>query len=224
MTAQEWEELPLPKNCEELGILVLDGSGSMNDPEKATGRQKAAVVEDQITNLKDGLIQRLRKSTRAHEISLAIVTFDHRVKVLLNPTPVLRLDPASVKLDLLRRHGGSTAIGDALRTAGIIAEQFLAQEEEDIPRYVTILLMSDGQNNSGEDPLTVANAIKGRARDKAGRPEIVIATAAYGDDADEETLRQIATQIPEQPDKFFAKVQTGEQLRQFFIASMVSIG
>jgi uncharacterized protein YegL len=196
----------------------------MKAAENATGRQKATVVEDQVSNREHGLIQRLQRSTRAHEISLAIVTFDHQVKPLINPTPVLQLDPASVQLDLMARHGGETAIGDALQTAATMADQFLAQEEEGIPRYVTILLMSDGQNNRGANPLTVANDIKGRTQDKEGRSAIVIAAAAYGDDADVNTLRQIATHIPDQPDKFFAKVQTGEQLRQFFLSSMVSAG
>ena len=222
---EQFEELTPPKSIEELGILVLDGSGSMADVEKTSGKKKAEAVEDHLIRAQDSLFARLKGGTRRHEISLALVTFDNRDEKRCDPTELAQLTPADLTLDLLREHGGSTAIGRALETAGEIAQQFIAGEQR-VPRFVTILLMSDGGETENTDPVGQARQIHQQAKPKqiAGRPtqrpDITIAVAAYGDDADENTLRQIATQLPDHADKFFKRVQSGTELRDFFIGSM----
>lgn len=223
----EWEEATPPKSLEELGILVVDGSGSMADIEKASGKKKAEVVEQHLVKDQESLLERLKGSTRRQEISLALVTFDHRDVKRRDATEVEKLTPGDLSLDLLKLHGGNTAIGRALQTADEIAQQFIAGEQR-LPRFVTILLMSDGQETENTDPIGVAGQILQRAKFKqiagyvVSRPDIVIAVAAYGDDADDNTLRQIATQLPDQPDKFFRHVNSGAELREFFIESMAT--
>jgi len=222
---EQFEELTPPKSIEELGILVLDGSGSMADVEKASGKKKAEAVEEHLIIAHDSLFARLKGGTRRHEISLALVTFDNRDEKRLDPTELAQLTRDDLSLNLLQEHGGSTAIGRALETAGEIAEQFIASEQR-VPRFVTILLMSDGQETENTDPVGVAKQIHQKAKPKqiAGRPtqrpDIAIAVAAYGDDADVNTLRQIATQLPDQADKFFKRVQSGTELRAFFLESL----
>ena len=81
--------------------------------------------------------------------------------------------------------------------------------------------MSDGQNNSGADPRAVAQQIKDQfSASKTHGPELVIATAGYGDDADENLLREIAT-----GEKNYRRVENGEALRDFFLETIaVSMG
>lgn len=223
---KQFEELEASKSIEELGILVLDGSGSMEDPETDSGMTKADAVEKHLIKADESLFKQLKGSTRSHEILLALVTFDHRDEKRRDPTELALLTDTDLTLNLLQEHGGATAIGQALETAGEIAQQFIAGEQQDVPRFVTILLMSDGEENQDTDPIGVAKQIHQKAEPKriAGRltqrPGITIAVAAYGDKADENTLRQIATQLPDRPDTFFKRVKSGSELRDFFIRSM----
>ncbi len=226
--AFEFEEESPPRSVEELGILVIDGSGSMGLPEPPA-QPKALEVMGHLVDSPDSLFERLNKGTRRHEIYLAMITYDHVVTRRLDPTPLTEIDPDKLRVDLLREHGGRTAIGKALNEAGAIARQFLAaQDPSGAPRFVTILLMSDGQEVENSDPVGEALKIKSDAQPKkigalmSERPDIVIAAAAYGDDADPDTLRSVSTQLPNQPDRFFKRVTTGQQLRDFFIASMTA--
>ena len=200
------------KTYEQVGVVVVDGSGSMGGMESVSGLRKAESVEKGVAEL----AERLATSDMADQYALAVVTFDSRVEYPLSPTPVLDLDPTDLQLNLLSRHGGSTAIGDALSQAGRVVEQFLAGEQDGIPRYGVILLMSDGQSNTGEDPLAVAARLKARfAASKPHGPELVIATAAYGDDADARMLGQIAS-----APAYHRCVESGVELRNFFFRTI----
>jgi len=188
------EEFAPPKAIEELGILVLDGSASMRDEEQASGKPKAEAVEKHLIKDKNSLLARLKGGSRRHEILLALVTFDDTAEKLYDPTELAQLTSDDLTLNLVQKHGGTTAIGRALKMARDIAQQFLAGEQR-VPRLVTILLMSDGAENQNTDPLGIARQIHRDAKRKqiherfTQRPDITIATAAYGDDADENTLR-----------------------------------
>lgn len=206
------EGWPLYPTYEQLGIAVVDGSASMAGLESASGLQKARSVEKAMAEL----AERLATSDMADQYALAVVSFDSRVDHPLPPTPVLDLDPSDLDLNLLGRHGGSTAIGDALSQAGRVAEQFLADERDGIPRYAVILLMSDGQSNGGEDPIVVAARLKRQfSRSKPHGPELVIATAAYGDDANASVLAQIASNP-----SYHRRVESGVELRNFFFRTI----
>lgn len=202
------------KTKEQMALLLLDGSISMGGVESVTNRVKADAVEDAMRELVDPL----QNSAIAHEFLVAILAFDHQVDCPLPPTPVRDLDGSDLELDLLGTHGGTTAIGDALERAAELAEEFMADEEPGgaVPRYVVILLMSDGQNNTGSAPRAVAQRIKDRfSQAKPHGPELVIAVAAYGDDADEAMLRDLASN-----DTYFRRVENGAELRDFFFQTI----
>jgi uncharacterized protein YegL len=197
-------------SMEELGILVLDGSQSMSgaeNPEDADSMTKAEAVGKAVR----GLIQRVKDSTRAHEISLAFIAFDNEVQVRLQPTPVTEIDLEVFNTDPYL--GGSTAIGDALYEAGKIADEFLSRVGT-LPRMVVLMLMSDGQNMLGRNPLEAANELKGKLGER-----LIIHCAAYGPDADQGTLKQICTK----PDsKNFTLTHDAETLRSAFTGSLLS--
>ena len=146
------------KLFEQLGILVLDGSGSMND-EGETGQTKAQEVNHAVR----GLAARLKVSRRAKNFKLALISYDVRVeKNRLQPTDLESVDDNG-DYNPTTGHGGGTAIGDALQAAYEVAEDFLSGQTE-FPRSVVIVLLSDGQNNSGQDPIAVADKIKNRQK------------------------------------------------------------
>jgi von Willebrand factor type A domain. len=228
-----FEELPFPKTHEELALLVLDGSGSMAEREPRTGLTKADSVmfhlirEPASENPRSGsLLARLQRSRNRSSFWLGILAFSSRVEQILPPTPLSQVDPQSVDFDLLSRFGDNTAIGRALEEADRVAQLWLAGADPKLPRFVTILLMSDGCETCGTDPVGVAQRIHARVvatpspgPARLNRPVLVIATAAYGDDADEATLQAIASRYPGgQP--MFARVQTGAELRDFFLRSI----
>ena len=199
---------------DQLGIVVLDGSMSMADIEKHTGMVKAEAA----THAFGEVVGRMQISDMNEQFMISLVTFDDNVKCPIPPTYVNDVDDSDLEIDLLEMHGRNTAIGDALEKARQIAEDFLADEDPDgaIPRYVVILLMSDGQNNSGADPRVIAQQIKDQFTEtKRHGPQLVLATAGYGDDADENLLREIAS-----GEDNYKRVEDGEALRDFFIATI----
>lgn len=194
-----------PRMFEQLGILVLDGSGSMKNP----GETNMAKAEEVNIAVRD-LISRLKVSRYRDNFMLAIVTYDNNVNAeRLAPTRVTELDE-SADYNPLAGHGDQTAIGDALAAAGRVAANFLAAQV-DIPRSVVIVLMSDGQNNHGADPVQVADAIKS----DQGRVTICAAGYGKGSDLDELTLKRLVTG----PTGYKHTYNT-EELREFFTASI----
>lgn len=207
---------PSAKTKDELGILVLDGSGSMGDPDREGKGTKAEAVSEAVK----GLIERLKTSSRSPDFSLSLIIFDDQVESpRLSPTPIKDIDVNALNTNPYL--GGQTAIGDALEKAGEIADEFLNRGGLLSPSVV-IMLMSDGQSNAGKDPLAVSEALKNKFGEKA-----TICCAAYGKDADQDTLKKICSDS----DKDFmstANMQDTkseiEALRSFFIKSLMGMG
>jgi len=196
------------KAFEQLGILVLDGSGSM-EVAGETGQPKA----EEVNNVTRGLISRLKVSRRKENFYLSIVSYDHNVTVRLKPTPVTQIDDTA-DYNPLNGHGGETAIGDALETASKIAEEFL-EKKTAFPRSVVIVLLTDGQNNAGKKhPVEVANKIKSSGK------KITLCAAGYGrgEDVDALILQQIVSGSGE-----YIRAYDPEALRKFFEASVSKI-
>lgn len=196
---------PRPPSIEQLGILVLDGSESMSERDAHGRGTKAQAVGEAARKF----IETLQKSSRRQDFWIALIAFDNNVEVRLLPTPVTKIELSSIKTDPYL--GGSTAIGDALFTAGNMAEEFITSET-DLPRSVVIMLMSDGQNNTGREPLTIAQDIKTRLSGKVN-----MVSVAYGETADKETLLRIASD----PERGFCFTDSAEELRSFFEASIL---
>lgn len=196
------------KAFEQLGILVLDGSGSMGTSGE-TGQSKA----DEVNNSVRGLISRLKISRLKENFYLSILTYDSRVdKQLLKPTPITQIDEMN-DYNPLSGNGGETAIGDALEAAGNIAEEFLVGQA-DFPRSVVIVLMTDGQNNCGKDPVDAANKIKNSGK------RITICAAGYGksEEIDALTLQKIVSE-----GSGYIRAYDPEALRKFFEASVSKV-
>ncbi|MGA7606400.1 MAG: vWA domain-containing protein [Anaerolineales bacterium] len=212
------EELPKPRTFEELPILVVDASGSMGDKIQESGLTKAEDVIRHLVKGPNSLFDRLMTSRNREDLYLSWLTFDDRVDIIL-PRPIQQIPREEMDIPLLQKHGQRTAIGKALNEAFRVAQDWLALASPGISRYATILLMSDGQENANSDPLGAAAKIKSFGQGSGVRPKIMLATAAYGDDADRVMLEAMASNRPD-GSPMFKKVASGEELRDFFIESI----
>jgi len=197
------------KAFEQLGILVLDGSGSMESPGESNQRKA-----DEVDQAVRGLISRLKVSRRKENFYLAAITYDDKVgkPIRLEPTPVTQIDETA-DYNPLNGHGGETAIGDALEAAAEIADKFLEGQTK-FPRSVVIFLMTDGQNNAGKNPVEVADGIKNSGK------RITICAAGYGKsgDVDELTLKRIVSE----PSGYYRTYDV-EQLRKALEVSVTEV-
>ncbi len=217
------------KKKEDLAILILDGSGSMSEKD-VSGKSRADAVEDAV----QGFLDDLARGKSSHERWISVITYDDH--------PIIHTDPVELesiiqgqsarlpqKLELLSRHGKATAIGSALRLAMDTAKSWLDEQiRDDIPRYVTICLLSDGAENCDSDPEGAADEIKnqfGNPKGNLNRPEILIATAAYGDSPDivpfRSVLEKMSTEVEGQY-PYFAVAPDGKMVRSWLIASVSS--
>ena len=155
-------------------MLVMDRSGSMCEPVAGTscnsappGSKMAAAIDaaktfvDQLEGLSD----------RSGLVSFAgTATLDR----------TLTFDKDSVKSSISAlRALGSTAIGSGIQTAN----NHIAAAGRKSTKWAEVLL-SDGMNNAGINPVTAANDAKSKG--------IVIYTIGLGSDADNATLSNIA--------------------------------
>jgi Ca-activated chloride channel family protein len=157
-------------------ILCIDTSGSMSATDLTPSRAAAAKAAARA------FVDQVPPGTR-----VGIVTFATGAAVVQAPTD--DLDVVRDALDRVPPANGATAIGDALTLAG---QQMPAHGKR------VIVLMTDGVNNRGTDPVSAARQV---AAGGVGIYTVGIGTSGSGElipgtneiaDLDEETLRAIA--------------------------------
>jgi Ca-activated chloride channel family protein len=169
-------------------VLTMDGSASMNAADVPPTRLEAAKTA--ASSFLDNLPERFR---------VGLVSFSNATRVLEEPTD--DRDAVRTSLDSIQGEVG-TAIGDAIRDSIALAPRDRSGNRSD-KHLFAVLLLSDGANSAGVNPLDVLDEAK-----EAGVP---IYTIALGTDAgtveipneyggtqtvsvppDPETLRRIA--------------------------------
>jgi uncharacterized protein YegL len=202
-----------PRQFGQLGVLVVDGSGSMT--ESAVGNiTKAQATNNAIREM----FTRFKASRVAKNFSFAIVAFDDKVSVRLPPTDVGPFLDDNADYNPLQGHGGDTRIHLALDEAERLANDFIASAPAGgVPHSAIILVMSDG--NCGEPSATKASAARIKTGPNAGRIRIcstLFARVGNTDAAGEALLKEIATD----PVMGYKTVYDGETLRNFFERSI----
>jgi len=224
-------EVKEPKGFERLCLLVLDGSGSMQDPNPQASMSKADTINQCVKDLIIGLQQHKYSA----DLLLGIITFDDTVD--RNPafpiTPVEEIDINNCKFDPMNDlngvgRGGQTAIGDALEITYQTALDFIQDPNKQYPRSAVLLLMTDGVNTAGKDPeqvsIDIHNEIK--AKELKGRLRRVCCLG-LGDPNDKESLdadllKRIVTQPAEGPKPNYAQTLDPEAIVDFFTRSFVN--
>ena len=205
-------EVTESRTFHQLGILVLDGSGSM------------AAIGDGNISLADNVNRAVREflgyfkgSSIANNFSIAVITFDNNATI---HTPTIELTKVDDFADYnpMNGHGGGTYIGGALEVSEQLATQFLnSPEASSIPHDVRIIVMSDGLCQVPDLTKSVSDRLKQNdkvmlcsclftERSKVGETEIKEAKTVLADIASAANL--------------YKTVYGEGDLRQFFISSM----
>lgn len=201
------------QTSKQLGILILDGSGSMED-EITLNRTKAQDVDDAVKEL----IDTLKNSTNKANFYLAAVAFDRNTKIILNTTHVPSLN-ANASYNPTVGLGGETSIYEGLVAANKIADDFLKGETEGgLEHSVVFIVMSDGIDMTPEKTIPYAENLNSQF------PKKQIASAYYcklgeTEKEAEETLIKIAFNDSDKG-KRFKQPKSGMELRLFLKESM----
>ncbi len=157
-------------------VLAVDTSRSMNRVSVGDTSSKFQLAKEGAVNAVD-LIRPGEK--------VAVVRFDERVVVAQEMTTVpdqAARDDLADLINNLPLGGTGTTTGGALDTA----RGLLEDPDNDAMSGKAIVLLSDGRNTQGMDPVSVAGEIAREGR-------LAIHTVGIGDDADTQSLEKIAS-------------------------------
>jgi len=172
-------------------VLTMDRSGSMFEKGKAQAAHAAML----------GLLAELALECNKAAFETALIGFSDQARLIhpFMPASALKAnlsppDPAD--------SGGSTNVTAALELGRQILRDAQRQPTGQLT-YVRpmVVLLSDGMHNVGDGPVPASQELKQVAD---------ILTVAFGDDADEEMLRAIATE------QLAVRCRTGADLRAYF--------
>lgn len=203
------------KMFDELGILVLDGSGSMEEQTL----QKISKAEA-VTVAVNELFSRFKESKNRNNFSFAIVNYDHRAVVKMQPTPVKDIDDHG-DYNPMDGLGGATYISEGLKEAKKIAEDFLSKSQAGgVKRTVVVLIMTDGVDMTQAETISMANTLKQMDNVKVAGSFFV----TLGGDKDEmkkceDYVKDLCTD-----ETLYSTINSSEDLRKFFTASMSNMG
>lgn len=203
----------VPQTFHQLGILVLDGSGSMSEK----GRSNLTKAQEVEMGMKE-MFSRFDASRVKNNFSFSCIKFDTSPTVSLQPTPFKDIDYFSEDFNPLNGKGGGTHIFDALSEAQRVAEQFLNNAPQGGVRHsAVILLMSDGMCFEPQTTLDISNQIKSK-----GGIDLACAFLAEIGSGNEETndTKSLMQSIATDPIRYYATVYDGDSLRKFFEASI----
>lgn len=116
-------------------IVIVDRSGSMN-----------AMREEAITGFNEFLEK--QKSARVGECLLTYCQFNHDYEIVYNGMPIQDVPPLTEETFV---PAGATALYDAVgRTIDEVGRRLAATPEKDRPCDVTVVIITDGQENSSK--------------------------------------------------------------------------
>lgn len=157
------------KRKEQLGVFLLDGSGSMEEK----GEANLTLAENVNQSFRD-FISFFKQSSIADEFQIAVINFDYEARVRLDRTPLAEVneldnfdprDPA--------KENPGTDIGAALQQAQRIIDGYFSSPNPDgYKRSVVIAILSDGMCQHADSTRAVARRLD-------ANPDIVISAALF---------------------------------------------
>lgn len=197
----------------QLGVFVLDGSGSMGE-QSNQGMTKAAAVNLATRET----FTRFKASRKKDNFSFGVVTFDGSSKIHTRSTPASEIDDYA-SYDPLVDHGGGTNIASGIDKAMVLIEEHLAAEESGgIPHTAILLVMSDGMDQNSSETLRKVEAIK--TGNNSGRVTFAtILFAKVGESPEGGASSHLKT-ICSDTQRFYKTAYDPETIRNFFINSI----
>ena len=201
-----------PRTFHQLGIFVLDGSGSMGE-ESQGAMTKAEAVNMAMRDL----LTRFKVSKQRKNFSFAVITFDTDANIHTPVTPADVIDD-NASFNPLEEHGGGTHIHAGLYIAEKIANDFINQAPPGgVPHSAIILLMSDGLCQ--EEYVTKQTAAK--IKQSANSSKIVICTTYFAPKGTTDiNAKALLQEVATDSSLGFREVYDAETLRTFFISSI----
>jgi uncharacterized protein YegL len=205
-----------PPTWRQLGVLVLDGSGSMGSPAAGDARSevqlptrsKAAAVDAAVRKL----LSRLHASGRAANFVLAFVAFSDRVTDERPARDILDI-PATDSFDPMSKGTGGTAIHVGLEAAQRIVEQFFRDETESgLPVSACVVVLSDGETGAPMSTIDAANRLK-------ELPNTSLAACFFATKGQTSQRADLLESLVSEP-RLYQDVYDAEALRKFFHASL----
>lgn len=201
-------EVLSPQQFHQLGIFVLDGSGSMKELTNGNIKKKDAVnmaIRDLLT--------RFKVSDERNNFSFGVVTFDFSATVHTTACPLDNIDENG-DYDPMKKHGSGTHIHSGLDEAKKITTDFLSNPTSGVQHSVIILLLSDGECHQPDKTREAANAIK-------NMNNVTICTTFLSRTGKNNTeAESLMKEIASDPIMGFKKVYDSETLRNFFVSSI----
>jgi uncharacterized protein YegL len=202
-------KITAPRTFHQLGILVLDGSGSMTDPAKMNLTKAQSVhlaVKELLGRLKAGRVK--------DNFSFAITMFGGNTKEHTPVTSLSNIDDNG-NFDPLIVDASTTRIFDGLAEAKIYAEKFISEAPVgSVNHSAIILLMSDGISEDPQKCITVAQELK-------SNPSIKVACAYFGTlGANDSAAQDLLQQICSDPTQYYKTTYDADELRKFFESSI----
>jgi len=204
----------------QLGLLVMDGSGSMTldcrDGNQRISKARAAELAAH------DMLGRLCKSTNSVNFWLAAISFDITARTKLVPTPVLDI-PKETDFNPLGNGWEGTQLESGLHAAEQMARAFL-QDADDFDSCV-VILMSDGRdredgkggiNFAAQEARRAAEAIKSIAN-------TTLCVTYFDTDGRTDPLAQQLLGELASPDSY-KNTHDADELRDFFFTSLTSNG
>ncbi len=205
-------EVTESRTFHQLGILVLDGSGSM----QATGDGNISLAESVNRAVRE-FLGYFKNSSIANNFSFAVITFDNNAKVHTPITELPKVDDFG-DYNPMNGHGGGTFIGGALAEAENLASQFLnSPEASSIPHDVRIIIMSDGLCQAPDVTKEVATNLK--QNDKIMICSSLFTQAAKAGETETSEAKTVLADIASAANLYKTTYKETD-LRQFFISSM----
>ena len=209
---EEIGEVTESRTFHQLGILVLDGSGSM----AAIGDGNISLSENVNRAVRE-FLGFFKNSSIANNFSFAIITFDDETKL---HTPITELNAIDDFADYnpMNGHGGGTYIGGALEVAEKLASEFLSKPEtSSISHDVRIIIMSDGLCQAPDQTQTVAERLK--KNEKIMICSTLFTHPSQIGETEVSNAKTVLSEIASASNLYKTTYQETD-LRQFFISSM----
>ena len=211
-------ELTAVKANEQLGIFLLDGSGSMDD----IGEFNISLAENVGRVFKDFVSTRFKTSSIKEEFQIAVINFDYEAVVRVPRIAVTDFDDfADYNPRDESKDNPGTFIGGGLLKAKEIIDDFFAQPNPDeYPRSVVIAILTDGMCQLPKETSQIA-------RELDSNPNVTISCGLFT--TREREHKGINTEVKNFLQMIKSKagvygvIENNEVLRKFFKASMAAI-
>jgi uncharacterized protein YegL len=199
---------PDPPTFHQLGIFVIDGSGSMKQGQTKKGEEPSKAVGDAVKSV----IERLKKSNKSNCFEIAVIAFgDSAVNVQqAEKVGAINTDQSFEPTDYFNGKMGSesTNISAGLKEAYYLTNSFLTNKKDSLSHTVSIIILTDGMCHHANETREIAATLR-EVKD------VVLSSCHLETGITEPGAVSLLTEISDN----YESVYDEETIRNFFIAS-----